>query len=87
MKNTNMQNRLVSAIITVIESLAHCYTYEDFEGMVLQVYRMNIEFLFDMPERVFLAGGMSMTEDGWVVPNYPSSKYLVFQQDKEALIF
>lgn len=68
-----------------IESLVHCYTYEDFEGMTLQVYRMNIEFLSDTPENVVLAGGMSMDEDGWTVPDYPNSRYLVFQQDKEAL--
>lgn len=68
-----------------IESLSHCYTYEDFEGMVLQVYRMNIEFLSDMPESVFLAGGMTMTEDGWVVPDYPNSRYLIFRQDGETL--
>lgn len=68
-----------------IESLAHCYTYEDYKGMVLQVYRMNILFLSDMPESVFLVGGMSMTEDGWVVPDYPNSRYLVFQQDGDTL--
>ena len=64
-----------------IESLEHCYTYEDFEGMVLQIYRMNIEFLSDTPESVFLVGGMTMTEDGWVVPDYANSRYLVFQQN------
>lgn len=90
-----------------IESLEHCYTYEDFQSsvlqqywedigplkeecedfhdMVLQIYRMNIEFLSEQPESVFLAGGMTMTEDGWVVPDYPNSRYLVFQQDGEEL--
>ncbi len=68
-----------------IESLVHCYTYEDYEGMTLQVYRMNIQFLSDMPESVFLVGGMSVTEDGWVVPDYPNSRYLVFQQDGDTL--
>ncbi len=68
-----------------IESLAHCYTYEDFQGMVLQVYRMNIEFLSEQPEDVFLVGGMTITEDGWVVPNYADSRYLIFRQDGEEL--
>lgn len=68
-----------------IESLAHCYTYEDFQGMVLQVYRMNIEFLSEQPEDVFLVGGMTITEDGWVVPNYANSRYLIFRQDGEGL--
>ena len=53
--------------------------------MTLQVYRMNIQFLSDMPESVFLVGGMSVTEDGWVVPDYPNSRYLVFQQDGDTL--
>lgn len=70
-----------------IESLSHCYTYEDYEGMVLQVYRMNIEFLSAMPESVLLVGGMTMTEDGWVVPNYPNSRYLIFRQDGDTLTF
>lgn len=68
-----------------IESLAHCYTYENFEGMVLQVYQMNIEFLSDTPESVVLIGGMTMTDDDWVVPNYANSRYLVFRQDGETL--
>lgn len=66
-----------------IESLAHCYTYEDFKGMVLQVYRMNIQFLSDTPKDVTLIGGMSVTEDGWVVPDYPNSRYLVFRQEED----
>lgn len=68
-----------------IESLAHCYTYEDFDGMTLQVYRMNIEFRAKAKDSVILVGGMSMTEDGWVVPDYPNSRYLVFRQDGEEL--
>lgn len=70
-----------------IESREHCYTYEDFEGMILQIFRFNIEFLSDTPENVVLIGGMSMTEDGWVVPNYANSRYLVFRQDGESLVF
>ena len=70
-----------------IESLAHCYTYEDFEGMVLQVYQLNHEFLSDKPENISLAGGMSITEDGWVTADYPNSRFLIFQQDGETLSF
>lgn len=69
------------------ESQEHCYTYEDFNGMTLQVYRLNIEFLSDTPESVVLIGGMSMSEDGWVVPDYPNSRYLIFQQDGKSLVF
>lgn len=69
-----------------IESLTHCYTYEDFDGMVLQVYRLNHEFLSDKPENIILAGGTSITEDGWVAFN-PNSGYLVYEQDGEELSF
>ncbi len=70
-----------------IESLSQCYTYEDFDNMVLQVYRLNYEFFSDKPKSIFLAGGMTVTEDGWVVPDYPDSRYLIFRQDGETLSF
>ena len=70
-----------------IESLTHCYTYDDFEGMELQIYQLNHEFLSDKPENVILAGGMSVTDDGWVTPGYPNSRFLVFRQDGETLSF
>ena len=70
-----------------IESLTHCYTYDDFEGMVLQIYQLNHEFLSDKPENILLAGGMSVTDDGWVTPSYPNSRFLVFRQDGEILSF
>lgn len=70
-----------------IEHLQHDYTYEDFKGMELEVYQLNYEFLSDSPESVVLVGGMSMTEDGWVVPGYPNSTYLVFQKEGEQLTF
>ena len=69
-----------------LTSLEHCYTYENLCGMTLQVFRINFEFLFNSPENVTLIGGMSMTEDGWAVPDYPNSRYLVFQQDGESLV-
>ena len=70
-----------------IESLAHCYTYENFEGKVLQVYQLNHQFLSNKPENIYLAGGMSITEDGWVTIDYPNSRFLIFQQDEETLSF
>lgn len=66
-----------------IESLGLVYTYEDFEEMTLQVYQMNYEFLADDPEKVQLVGGMTMDEEGWVVPGYPYSIYLIFRQEGE----
>ena len=71
-----------------IESLAHCYTYEDFEGMVLQIYQLNHQFLSDKPENILLVpNNMIITEDGWVTIDYPNSRFLIFQQDEETLSF
>lgn len=69
-----------------IESLIHCYTYEDFEGMVLEVYRLNYEYLSGKPENVILAGETTITEDGWVAFN-PNSRYIVCERTGEELSF
>lgn len=66
-----------------IESLTHCYTYDDFNGSLLQIYRLNFEFLSATPDEVVLIGGMTINEDGWVVPGYANSNYLVFEEDGE----
>lgn len=70
-----------------IESLAHSYTYDDFEGMVLQIYQLNYQFLSDNPEEVLLVGGMSIDEEGWVNVEYPYSNYFVFRQDGDTLTY
>ncbi len=68
-----------------VEHLAHAYTYSpadgtDFYGMEIEVYQMNYEFHTPMPlDQVVLAGGMYVTEDGWVMPSYPYCTYLLFQ--------
>jgi len=70
-----------------ISSLEHVYTYEDLDGVTLQIYCMNYEMLAKNPDKVILAGGMSMDEDGFVVPEYPNSNYLIFRQDGENLTY
>ena len=85
--NEQANNEEYAYIDWRIESLMHCYTYDDFEGMVLQIYQLNHEFLSDKPENILLAGGMSVTDDGWVTPGYPNSRFLVFRQDGETLSF
>lgn len=70
-----------------IESLAHVYTYEDIEGMMLQIYQLNYEFWTDEPENITLAGSMTIDEDGWVVPEYANSTFLIFQQDGNSLSY
>lgn len=69
-----------------IESLAHCYTYEDFEGMVLEIYQLNYEYLSGKPENVILVGETTITEDGWVAFN-PNSRFLVYERTGEELSF
>ena len=34
-----------------------------------------------------LTGGMSITEDGWVTPDYSNSRFLVFQQNGDNLSY
>lgn len=68
-----------------IESLAHVYTYEDLMGMTLQVYQLNYEFLAIDPESVLLVGGMTIDDEGWVVPGYANSTYFIFKQEGEEL--
>ena len=70
-----------------IQSLAQRYTYEHFSGMTLQVYQMNYQFLSGTPEKVVPAGGMTVDEEGWVVPDYPDSRFLIFRQEGESLTF
>ncbi len=70
-----------------ISSLENCYTYGDFEAMTLEIYRMDYQFLSDTPENVLLAGGMEMTQEGWVTPGYADSTFLVFRQEGAELSF
>nr|WP_276020225.1 M56 family metallopeptidase [Acetivibrio straminisolvens] len=70
-----------------IENLNYSYTYEDFDGMKLIIYQMNYEFLSKSPENIVLAGGMYITEDNWVMPNYKNCTYLIFRDDNGALKF
>lgn len=70
-----------------IESLAQVYTYEDFNGMTLSVYCLNYRFLAKNPEKIELAGGMEIDEEGWVIPDYSNSNFLIFRQDGETLSY
>lgn len=70
-----------------IENLTYSYTYDDLNGMQLTIYQMNYEFLTESPESIVLAGGMYVTEDNWVMPGYPNSTYLIFQQEGDKLNF
>ncbi len=68
-----------------IEHLEKAYTYSpadgtDFWGREIEVYQLNYEFHTPRPlGEVVLAGGMYVTEEGWVMPGYPDCTYLLFQ--------
>ena len=66
-----------------IESLERAYTYDDLDGLTLDIYRMNYEFLSEAPEtvRAAVSGGMYVTDDGWVCPTYPNCTYLILNAD------
>lgn len=70
-----------------IENLEHCYTYDRIAGMTCEIYRLNYEFLAETPKDIVLAGGMSMSDDGWVVPASPNSNYLVFAKTEAGLSY
>ena len=70
-----------------ILSLDYNYTYEDLNGMKVVLYQLNYEFLSQSPENVVMAGGMTITEDHWVMPGYPNSNYLIFQEKNDKLSF
>ena len=70
-----------------IENLEHCYTYDRIAGMTCEIYRLNYEFLAETPKDIVLAGGMSMSDDGWVVPASPNSNYLVFANTEAGLSY
>jgi beta-lactamase regulating signal transducer with metallopeptidase domain len=64
-----------------IESLEWAYTYDNLDGLALDIYRINYEFFSKTPEKILLAGGMYVTDDGWVCPTYPHCTYLIFNAD------
>lgn len=70
-----------------IEHLEYSYTYDNLEGKVLEIYQMNFEFLSSSPEDVILLGGMTISEDNWVMPEYRDSTYLVFIREENELLF
>lgn len=70
-----------------IVSLDYNYTYENLDDMKLVLYQLNYEFLSESPENIVMAGGMYITEDDWVMPSYPNSNYLIFQQEEDTFSF
>ncbi|MBD5162314.1 MAG: M56 family metallopeptidase [Oscillibacter sp.] len=57
--------------------------YERYDGLTVEIYRYNYELHAAAPERVGLAGGMYVDEDGWVSPGYPDCDYIYFRVEAD----
>lgn len=88
-KNTFLYEKQLSVhyIDWRVESVTHSYTYQNFEGMVLEIYQFNFQLLTKKPEEIQLLEGMQIGADGWVVTGCPHSNYLVYQRTGDALIY
>lgn len=53
----------------------------------MTVYQLGYTFLAENPDTIFLAEGMSIDEEGWVVPEVPGSTYLCLVADGGALSY
>jgi beta-lactamase regulating signal transducer with metallopeptidase domain len=69
-----------------IGALEEVYAYEEPDGWSAEVYRLNYELYTPAPEKVVLAGGMTVSEDGWVCPVSPYSTYIVYNAFDGVLI-
>ena len=73
-----------------IDSLTEEYYY-DFggadAGVRVTVYQLGYALLAENPDQVTLTGGMTIDEEGWVVPEYPGSMYLCLVADGGALSY
>lgn len=63
------------------------YTYEDLNGKIFEVYQMDYECKAENPQKVTLAGGMTMDENGWVRPEYANSTFLIFERQDNELFY
>ena len=88
-KNTFLYEKQLSVhyIDWRVESVTYSYTYQNFEGMVLEIYQFNFQLLTKKPEEIQLLEGMQIGADGWVVTGCPNSNYLVYQRTGDALIY
>ncbi|MDE7185575.1 MAG: M56 family metallopeptidase [Lachnospiraceae bacterium] len=70
-----------------VESVTPSYTYQNFEGMVLEIYQFNYQFRTERPQEIQLLEGMQIDADGWVVTGCRDSNYLVYQRTGDTLIY
>jgi hypothetical protein len=67
-----------------LDYLEHAYTYDDLK---IEVYRFQWYIHTTTPDMVynFLAGGMRLDEEGWLLDTYPNSWYLLFESSGDDL--
>lgn len=62
--------------INRLEKVSH---YDDFLGFSPDIYCLNYELKpSDTSDDIILSGGMYETEDGWFCPDYPNSRFIIF---------
>ena len=69
-----------------VERLTHVQDYP-FNSTSIEVYNLNYEFHATHPEKVVLAGGAYLTEDGWHMPDYPNCHWLFFSVQDGKRVF
>ena len=69
------------------KAIIYSDAYKATNGVKIDIYQMNYELFTKSPENIMLAGGMYITEDNWVMPDYPNSRFLVFEQDGDKLTY
>ena len=69
------------------KAIIYSDNYKAANGMKIDIYQMNYEIFTESPEKIMLTGGMYITEDGWVMPNYPNSWFLVFKGEEDKLTY
>ena len=57
-------------------------SYEDFGDLRIEIWNLSYEIHTTTPDRIVLAGGSYLGEDGWCMIGYPGCDYLYFQLDE-----
>ena len=68
-----------------IEGLSMVYQYENLDSQKIDLYQIDYRLHTTTPDKVqtFIAGGMDLDDEGWLLPTYPNSTYLVFSVEDE----
>lgn len=61
-----------------IEQILPTYERKELGDLTVGVYRVDYRIHTTTPDKVILAGAREIDEEGWLMPTYPESTYLVF---------